>query len=80
MNHDHDTSPDATVTALPGPGFESHLDRLARHLREADDLADACSELIDGMRDYGALSPVTQRLVDAHALLITAANTLAAIK
>lgn len=73
MEPDHDTTGWT-------PRFENHQDRLARHLTEADDLADKCSELITGMRDYPPLSPVTERLVDAHALLVTAANTLAALR
>lgn len=78
MTIDHDPTP---IPLFQGPAkFENHIDRLQRHLGEADDLADKCSDLISGMRDYPPLSPVTERLVEAHALLVTAANTLAALR
>lgn len=77
------TPPDAPASVTPlftEQPHEGHPERLARFLREADDLADACSELITSMRTYTAMAPVTERLVDAHAMLVTAANTLATIR
>lgn len=79
MTIDHDTSTEPEPTEWR-PTFETHKDRMERHLQEADNLADSCSELIARMRDYPPLGPVTARLVDAHAMLVTAANTLAAIR
>jgi hypothetical protein len=75
--------PDAPSTVTPlftETPHESYPDMLRRLLVEADTLVDACSDLIGGMRAYGALAPVTERLVEAHGMLVTAANTLAAIR
>lgn len=53
---------------------------LAEMLERADNLADACSDLVTTFRVHPALAVVTDRLVDAHGLLVTAANTLARVR
>lgn len=90
-DHDPTDQPAPDIHAVPDgrpvfPVFQeqppepSHQDRLEQFLTRADDLADACSDLIRDMRAYTAVSPVTNQLVEAHGLLVTAANTLASTR